>query len=118
MARLLLISIILASLLITLPTAAQDNILPPAVESQDCARVETLMNLAAQTGSKPDQLVRGGGTIRDSTPVQASITADDGGDRWSWSAVNTQANGLSQITLDSDVPLTVSAFKGLTPINV
>jgi hypothetical protein len=96
--------------------AAQEA--PPAVESQDCARVEALMNLSAQTGSKPDQLVRGGGTIRDSTPVQASISADDAGDRWAWGAVNTQANGLSQITLDSDVPLSVRAFKGLSPINL
>jgi YD repeat-containing protein len=116
MARLLLILLILASLLTALPTAAQD--MPPAVESQNCARVEALMNIGVQTGSKPDQLVRGGGTIHDSTPVQASITADDAGDRWAWGAVNTKANGMSQITLDSDVPLTVRAFKGLSPISL
>ena len=116
MARLLLILLILASLLLALPAAAQDT--APAVDSQACARVEALMDMAAQTGVKPDQLVRGGGTIRDSTPAQGTITADDAGDRWAWGAVNTQANALSQITLDSDVLLSVRAFKGLTPISL
>lgn len=116
MARLLLILLILASLMMYLPAAAQDA--PPAVESQACARVESLMNLSTQTGSKPDLLVRGGGTIRDSTPVQASITADDAGDRWAWGAVNTQVNGISQITLDSSLPLSVRVYKGLSPVNL
>lgn len=116
MSRLCLILLILASLLLAFPAAAQEN-QPPGTHP-DCERIDGLMALTAQTGITPDQIVRGGGSIRDSTPVQASISADDAGDRWVFGAVNTQVNGMSQITLDTDVPLMVRVFKGLTPVNL
>ncbi|HLV36832.1 MAG TPA: hypothetical protein VKY59_17035, partial [Spirillospora sp.] len=74
MARLFPLLLILVSLLAAPALAAQDT-QPPASAHPDCGRIESLMLLAAQTGSRPDQIIQGGGTIADSSPVQAAITA-------------------------------------------
>lgn len=114
MARALLILLMIAAVTAAGVTA-QDT--PPAAESA-CEAVEALMILAAQTNSKPDQIIQGGGTIRDGTPVQAQITAADAGDRWVFGAANSVVSGLTQITLDTNVPLRVRVFRGLNPVEL
>lgn len=113
MARLSFILSIVIGLFAVLPTNAQD-----ASPNPDCERIEAFMSLAAETGRRPDQIITGGGSISDSSPVQAVITADDAGDRWVFGALNTQVSGMSQITLETDVPLHVRVFKGFSPVEL
>ncbi|NJL94977.1 MAG: RHS repeat protein, partial [Anaerolineae bacterium] len=89
------------------PIHAQSASIPPATTpSGTCMSLEALMNLE----QLPPALVQGGGRALAGVPIEASLTADDAGDRW---IVGGSAAGEFTALVESDLPLTLQLFDGL-----